>query len=193
MKIKPTSFVFLPDAGPSIGGSIAETIGFPWVMTIIGIVDILFAPLCLFLRNPPAQEEKIVSLKNDADIKLCIHVVQSPREPMTLVLIFQIEAQRGSEIYRQTAALCSANWHNEASTCRVLFCLQGHFNGLQLFEVLLNTENKQPVGPHGPDAGGLRLEDRQPLRSNTSYQPCCCAMTATWKLNIVTHRCDLSL
>lgn len=47
--------------GPSIGGSIAETIGFPWVMAIIGIVDILFAPLCIFLRNPPAQEEKIVS------------------------------------------------------------------------------------------------------------------------------------
>ncbi|XP_019132851.1 synaptic vesicular amine transporter isoform X2 [Larimichthys crocea] len=45
--------------GPSIGGSIAESIGFPWVMTIIGIVDIFFAPLCLFLRNPPGQEEKI--------------------------------------------------------------------------------------------------------------------------------------
>ncbi|KAM7384972.1 hypothetical protein PAMP_001076 [Pampus punctatissimus] len=45
--------------GPSIGGSIAESIGFPWLMTIIGIVDILFAPLCLFLRNPPGQEEKI--------------------------------------------------------------------------------------------------------------------------------------
>uniref|UniRef100_A0A673BCC7 Solute carrier family 18 member 2 n=1 Tax=Sphaeramia orbicularis TaxID=375764 RepID=A0A673BCC7_9TELE len=47
--------------GPSIGGSIAETIGFAWLMTIIGIVDICFAPLCLFLRNPPGQEEKIVS------------------------------------------------------------------------------------------------------------------------------------
>ncbi|KAM3606161.1 uncharacterized protein V6R79_011787 [Siganus canaliculatus] len=48
--------------GPSIGGSIAENIGFPWVMTIIGIVDIFFAPLCLFLRNPPGQEEKIAIL-----------------------------------------------------------------------------------------------------------------------------------
>uniref|UniRef100_A0A8C7XEG0 Solute carrier family 18 member 2 n=1 Tax=Oryzias sinensis TaxID=183150 RepID=A0A8C7XEG0_9TELE len=47
--------------GPSIGGSIAENIGFPWLMTIIGIVDIFFAPLCIFLRNPPGQEEKIVS------------------------------------------------------------------------------------------------------------------------------------
>uniref|UniRef100_G3NBW5 Solute carrier family 18 member A2 n=1 Tax=Gasterosteus aculeatus aculeatus TaxID=481459 RepID=G3NBW5_GASAC len=49
--------------GPSIGGAIAESIGFPWLMTIIGIVDISFAPLCLFLRNPPGQEEKIVRSK----------------------------------------------------------------------------------------------------------------------------------
>ncbi|KAM9364395.1 synaptic vesicular amine transporter [Pholidichthys leucotaenia] len=48
--------------GPSIGGSIAESIGFPWLMTIIGVVDVLFAPLCLFLRNPPGQEEKIAIL-----------------------------------------------------------------------------------------------------------------------------------
>ncbi|XP_041867133.1 synaptic vesicular amine transporter [Melanotaenia boesemani] len=48
--------------GPSIGGSIAESIGFPWLMTIIGIVDIFFAPLCIFLRNPPGQEEKIAIL-----------------------------------------------------------------------------------------------------------------------------------
>lgn len=48
--------------GPSIGGSIAESIGFPWLMTIIGLVDILFAPLCIFLRNPPGNEEKIAIL-----------------------------------------------------------------------------------------------------------------------------------
>ncbi|XP_061767090.1 synaptic vesicular amine transporter isoform X1 [Nerophis ophidion] len=48
--------------GPSIGGAIAQSIGFPWLMTIIGIVDILYAPLCLCLRNPPGQEEKIAIL-----------------------------------------------------------------------------------------------------------------------------------
>uniref|UniRef100_A0A8B9GWY7 Solute carrier family 18 member 2 n=1 Tax=Astyanax mexicanus TaxID=7994 RepID=A0A8B9GWY7_ASTMX len=46
--------------GPSAGGAIARSIGFPWLMTIIGIVDILFAPLCFFLRSPPANEEKMV-------------------------------------------------------------------------------------------------------------------------------------
>lgn len=48
--------------GPSIGGPIAETIGFPWLMTIIGLVDILFAPLCYFLRSPPGREEKMAIL-----------------------------------------------------------------------------------------------------------------------------------
>ncbi|KAM3834997.1 synaptic vesicular amine transporter isoform 2-T3 [Vipera latastei] len=48
--------------GPSVGGAIAKSIGFPWLMTIIGIIDILFAPLCLFLRSPPAKEEKMAIL-----------------------------------------------------------------------------------------------------------------------------------
>ncbi|XP_060624488.2 synaptic vesicular amine transporter [Anolis sagrei] len=48
--------------GPSAGGAIAKAIGFPWLMTIIGIIDILFAPLCLFLRSPPAREEKMAIL-----------------------------------------------------------------------------------------------------------------------------------
>ncbi|XP_039402968.1 synaptic vesicular amine transporter isoform X1 [Mauremys reevesii] len=48
--------------GPSVGGAIAKAIGFPWLMTIIGIVDILVAPLCFFLRSPPAKEEKMAIL-----------------------------------------------------------------------------------------------------------------------------------
>lgn len=56
-----------PAAGPSIGGSIAESIGFPWLMTIIGIIDIFFAPLCIFLRNPPGQEEKIVRFETHSN------------------------------------------------------------------------------------------------------------------------------
>uniref|UniRef100_A0A8C4Q6H1 Solute carrier family 18 member 2 n=1 Tax=Eptatretus burgeri TaxID=7764 RepID=A0A8C4Q6H1_EPTBU len=48
--------------GPSTGGAIARAIGFPWMMTIIGLVDIAFAPLCFFLRNPPGREEKMAIL-----------------------------------------------------------------------------------------------------------------------------------
>ncbi|XP_008320784.2 synaptic vesicular amine transporter [Cynoglossus semilaevis] len=50
--------------GPSIGGPIAATIGFPWLMTIIGVVCVLYAPLCVFLRDPPGQEEKIAILSD---------------------------------------------------------------------------------------------------------------------------------
>uniref|UniRef100_A0A8C1AVQ2 Solute carrier family 18 member 2 n=1 Tax=Cyprinus carpio carpio TaxID=630221 RepID=A0A8C1AVQ2_CYPCA len=54
--------------GPSAGGVIARSIGFPWLMTIIGVVDILFAPLCFLLRNPPANEEKMVRPHNMSSI-----------------------------------------------------------------------------------------------------------------------------
>ncbi|XP_054653072.1 synaptic vesicular amine transporter-like isoform X2 [Dunckerocampus dactyliophorus] len=57
--------------GPSIGGSIAETVGFLWLMTIIGIVDIIFAPLCLFLRNPPGQQEQAEILTSKNSDCLC--------------------------------------------------------------------------------------------------------------------------
>ncbi|KTG42846.1 hypothetical protein cypCar_00005848 [Cyprinus carpio] len=52
--------------GPSAGGVIARSIGFPWLMTIIGVVDILFAPLCFLLRNPPANEEKMAILMDSS-------------------------------------------------------------------------------------------------------------------------------
>ncbi|KAL6070924.1 hypothetical protein STEG23_005759, partial [Scotinomys teguina] len=45
--------------GPSTGGAIVQVIGFPWLMVIIGVINIVYAPLCCFLQNPPAKEEKI--------------------------------------------------------------------------------------------------------------------------------------
>ncbi|XP_048863621.1 synaptic vesicular amine transporter [Brienomyrus brachyistius] len=66
--------------GPSTGGAIARSIGFPWLMTIIGIVDILFAPLCFFLRNPPAKEEKMAILMNhDCPMKTRMYTTQDPQ------------------------------------------------------------------------------------------------------------------
>lgn len=46
--------------GPSTGGAIVQAIGFPWLMVIIGVVNIVYAPLCYYLRSPPAKEEKLV-------------------------------------------------------------------------------------------------------------------------------------
>ncbi|KFQ22571.1 Synaptic vesicular amine transporter, partial [Merops nubicus] len=48
--------------GPSTGGAIVRAVGFPWLMIIIGVINIAYAPLCWYLRSPPAKEEKMVSL-----------------------------------------------------------------------------------------------------------------------------------
>ncbi|KAG8441098.1 hypothetical protein GDO86_006733 [Hymenochirus boettgeri] len=45
--------------GPPVGGAIAKAIGFPWLMRILGLVNILFSPVCILLRNPPAKLEKM--------------------------------------------------------------------------------------------------------------------------------------
>lgn len=51
---------FYFSSGPSTGGAIVQVIGFPWLMVIIGVINIIYAPLCCFLQNPPAKEEKLV-------------------------------------------------------------------------------------------------------------------------------------
>ncbi|KAF3818357.1 hypothetical protein GH733_011774, partial [Mirounga leonina] len=45
--------------GPSTGGAIVHAIGFPWLMVIIGVINIIYAPLCYYLRSPPAKEENL--------------------------------------------------------------------------------------------------------------------------------------
>ncbi|KAJ8386035.1 hypothetical protein AAFF_G00178560 [Aldrovandia affinis] len=51
--------------GPSTGGAIVRAIGFPYLMVIIGIINILYAPLCCFLRNPAAREEKMAIINQE--------------------------------------------------------------------------------------------------------------------------------
>ncbi|XP_069773843.1 chromaffin granule amine transporter-like isoform X2 [Narcine bancroftii] len=55
--------------GPSLGGAIVKAFGFHWLMLIIGLVNIAYSPLCIILRNPPANEEKMMILNqyNGAD------------------------------------------------------------------------------------------------------------------------------
>lgn len=48
-------------AGPSTGGVIVRALGFPWLMVIVGVLNVAYAPLCWLLRSPPATEEKMVS------------------------------------------------------------------------------------------------------------------------------------
>ncbi|XP_068128415.1 chromaffin granule amine transporter-like [Hyperolius riggenbachi] len=62
--------------GPSMAGGIAKAIGFPWLMVITGILNILFAPLCLFLRNPPAKEEKMAILNQECSMQTRTYMTQ---------------------------------------------------------------------------------------------------------------------
>ncbi|XP_029913184.1 synaptic vesicular amine transporter-like [Myripristis murdjan] len=51
--------------GPSVGGPIAAALGFPWLMTIIGIVNILYAPLCFLLVRPFQKQENLVLVEEN--------------------------------------------------------------------------------------------------------------------------------
>ncbi|XP_036096843.1 chromaffin granule amine transporter isoform X2 [Molossus molossus] len=62
--------------GPSTGGVIVRAIGFPWLMVIIGVINIIYAPLCYYLRSPPAQEEKLAVLSQDCPLETRRHAVQ---------------------------------------------------------------------------------------------------------------------
>ncbi|XP_054572784.1 chromaffin granule amine transporter isoform X2 [Eptesicus fuscus] len=62
--------------GPSTGGAIVHAIGFPWLMVIIGVVNIIYAPLCCYLRRPPAREEKLAILSQECPMQTRMHAVQ---------------------------------------------------------------------------------------------------------------------
>ncbi|GAB1293210.1 Chromaffin granule amine transporter [Apodemus speciosus] len=83
--------------GPSTGGVIVRVIGFPWLMAIIGTINIVYAPLCCFLQNPPAKEEKLVRhlhgflcislqaiLNQECSIETQMYTVQKPTKEFPL-------------------------------------------------------------------------------------------------------------
>ncbi|KAI7798235.1 chromaffin granule amine transporter [Triplophysa rosa] len=56
--------------GPSTGGAIVRSIGFPNLMVIIGIINILYAPLCFFLKNPAVREEKMAIINQECPMRV---------------------------------------------------------------------------------------------------------------------------
>uniref|UniRef100_A0A8D0WY79 Major facilitator superfamily (MFS) profile domain-containing protein n=1 Tax=Sus scrofa TaxID=9823 RepID=A0A8D0WY79_PIG len=62
--------------GPSTGGAIVRAIGFPWLMVIIGVVNIIYAPLCCCLRSPPAKEEKLAILSQDCPLETRMYAAE---------------------------------------------------------------------------------------------------------------------
>ncbi|XP_053574019.1 chromaffin granule amine transporter-like [Bombina bombina] len=63
--------------GPSSGGAIAKAIGFPWLMVIIGVLNLLYAPLCILLRKPPSKEEKLAILNQEYTMQTKTYRTQS--------------------------------------------------------------------------------------------------------------------
>ncbi|KAG3294437.1 solute carrier family 18 member A1, transcript variant X2 [Ictidomys tridecemlineatus] len=70
--------------GPSTGGAIVRAIGFPWLMVIIGLINISYAPLCYFLRSPPAKEEKLAILSQDCPLETRTYATQKPTKEFPL-------------------------------------------------------------------------------------------------------------
>ncbi|XP_031999497.1 chromaffin granule amine transporter isoform X2 [Hylobates moloch] len=70
--------------GPSTGGAIVQAIGFPWLMVIIGVINIVYAPLCYYLRSPPAKEEKLAILSQDCPMETRMYATQKPTKEFPL-------------------------------------------------------------------------------------------------------------
>ncbi|GBL81355.1 Chromaffin granule amine transporter [Araneus ventricosus] len=48
--------------GPLFGGYLVKVMGFAWVMRCIGILNLLYCPLCYFLREIPRQKEENMAI-----------------------------------------------------------------------------------------------------------------------------------
>ncbi|KAL2092831.1 hypothetical protein ACEWY4_012629 [Coilia grayii] len=68
--------------GPSIGGAIVKSIGFPYLMVIIGIINIAYAPLSCFLSNPAVREEKMAIINQECPMHVKSYETQSQRDPL---------------------------------------------------------------------------------------------------------------
>uniref|UniRef100_A0A663E7H3 Solute carrier family 18 member A1 n=1 Tax=Aquila chrysaetos chrysaetos TaxID=223781 RepID=A0A663E7H3_AQUCH len=79
--------------GPSTGGAIVRAIGFPWLMIIIGVINIAYAPLCWYLRNPPAKEEKIAILSQECPMQAKSYTTQKTLRDFPLTDDSDVEAE----------------------------------------------------------------------------------------------------
>ncbi|NXV98364.1 VMAT1 protein, partial [Calonectris borealis] len=79
--------------GPSTGGAIVRAIGFPWLMIIIGVINIAYAPLCCYLRNPPAKEEKIAILSQECPMQTKSYTTQKTLRDFPLTDDSDVEAE----------------------------------------------------------------------------------------------------
>ncbi|KAM4675579.1 chromaffin granule amine transporter-like [Discoglossus pictus] len=70
--------------GPSVGGALAKAIGFPWLMVTIGLTNIVYAPLCIMLRNPPGIQEKLAIINQECSIQTKSYMTQGNVQELPL-------------------------------------------------------------------------------------------------------------
>ncbi|NXF85781.1 VMAT1 protein, partial [Eubucco bourcierii] len=70
--------------GPSMGGAVVQAVGFPWLMVIIGVINIAYAPLCWYLHSPPAKEEKIAILSQECPMQTKSYTTQKTLRDLPL-------------------------------------------------------------------------------------------------------------
>jgi len=51
--------------GPALSGTLVKSIGFNWMLYIIAFMTLLYAPLLIYVRDPPARQAEKESLYND--------------------------------------------------------------------------------------------------------------------------------
>ncbi|XP_050559594.1 synaptic vesicular amine transporter [Spodoptera frugiperda] len=56
--IGDTAFCLGYAVGPALSGALMNSIGFEWMLVIIAVLNFSYAPCLLFLRSPPARDEK---------------------------------------------------------------------------------------------------------------------------------------
>ncbi|NXX43978.1 VMAT1 protein, partial [Tricholaema leucomelas] len=79
--------------GPSTGGAVVRALGFPWLMIIIGATNIAYAPLCWYLRSPPAKEEKIAILSQECAMQTKSYTPQKTLQDLPLPDGSDVEAE----------------------------------------------------------------------------------------------------
>ncbi|XP_060107117.1 chromaffin granule amine transporter [Heteronotia binoei] len=81
--------------GPSTGGALVRAIGFPWLMVVIGGINLLYAPFCWFLRSPPAKEEKIAILSEGCSMQTKSYTTQKVLRdfPLTDISDEEVESE----------------------------------------------------------------------------------------------------
>ncbi|NWR36518.1 VMAT1 protein, partial [Tachuris rubrigastra] len=79
--------------GPSTGGAIVGALGFPWLMVIIGVTNLAYAPLCWCLRSPPAKEEKMAILSQECPMQPKSYTGQKPLREFPLSEDSDVEAE----------------------------------------------------------------------------------------------------